>query len=120
MRNVLVRAHNARDSSLLEQPGIPNGEPIAETLETMNERWPRMMMTRGDLAGQPVSVVWVPDRRERYRQVAHIEVVAESDGFELTLVDGASPELVAEEPPGRTVAEWESEAELDRGEGRWV
>lgn len=120
LRNVFVEAVNARDAQLVEQADIPETEPLMETIQTMDERWPRVMMTRGDLAGRPVGVVWMPDRNETYRQVAHIELVVEDQALEATLVEGVDPELVAESPPGRTVAEWESASEVDRGEGRWT
>lgn len=120
MRNLLVDALNARDPELLSQPGVPNAEAIGEVVATMNERWPRMMMTRGDIDGDPVAVVWSPDEAEQYQQVAHVEIAAEDEAFDISFVDGVAPNLVSEDPPGRTVAEWESTSQLDRGEGRWV
>lgn len=120
MRDLFVSALNARDPSLVDQPGVPNPELIEEKVETMNERWPTLMLTNGDLDGQPVAVLWAPDGSEEYQQVAHVEIVAEEDGFDLTYVEEVPPGLVAEEPAGRNVVEWESEAEIEEGEGRWV
>lgn len=119
LRNVVVEAVNARDPKLVEQ-AMADTDDLKRTIETMDERWPRMMMTRGDLDGRPVGVVWMPDRNEQYRQVAHLEVVIDDGEPEATLVEGVAPSLVAEEPPGRSVAEWESATEVDRGEGRWI
>lgn len=120
MRNLLVETLNSRDPALLDRAGVPNAGEIRETVQTMNERWPRMMLTRGDVDGTPVGVVWAPDQAERYRQVAHVEITDDGEGFDLSFVDGVDPALTAEDPPGRTVAEWESASQLDRGEGRWV
>lgn len=120
LRNVVVEAVNARDPKLIEEADLPETQSLEETIQTLGERWPRMMMTRGDLEGRPVGVVWMPDRNERYRQVAHVEIVNEANGPDTTLVEGVAPSLVAEDPPGRTVAEWESAIEVDRGEGRWT
>lgn len=118
--NLVVEAVNARDPQLVEQTELAGTEGLMETLRTMDERWPRMMMTRGDLGGRPVAVVWMPDQNERYRQVAHAEMLTDESGPEISLIEGVDPTLVAESPPGRTVAEWESAAEVDQGEGRWV
>lgn len=122
LRNVIVEAANARDPELIEQTGLSDAVAAAleETIQTMDERWPRMMMTRGDLEGRPVAVVWMPDRNERYRRVGHIEIVNGQESPEVTLIEGVDASLVAEQPPGRTVAEWESAIEVDRGEGRWT
>lgn len=118
LTNVVVEAVNSRDPSLLEQVDLPDVGALKQTIQTMDERWPRMMMTRGDLRGRPVGVVWMPDRNERYRRVAHLEVVPEEEGPEPTLVEGADPDLVSEDPPGRTVAEWESTNSTDTGDRR--
>lgn len=120
LRNVVVESVNARDPKLVEQADVADPDDLKKTIQTMDERWPRMMMTRGDLDGRPVGVVWMPDRNERYRQVAHVEVVADEAEPMATLVEGVDDSLVAEEPPGRSVAEWESAIEVDRGEGRWI
>lgn len=120
LRNVVVEAVNSRDPKLIEQADLPDTEPLERTIQIMDERWPRMMMTRGDLRGMPVGVMWMPDRDERYRQVAHLEIVPEENGPEATLVEGAEPDLVSEDPPGRTVAEWESSMDTESGDTRWI
>lgn len=121
LRNLVVEAANARDPQLIELAGLADLDTLRRTLEVIDERWPRLMMTRGDVGGTPVAVVWMPDAHERYRPVAHIEVAVVPGGTgHLTLVDGVSPDLVTEEPPGLRVAEWESATAFDRGEDRWV
>lgn len=77
-------------------------------------------MTRGDIGDRPVAVVWMPDQNERYQQVAHVVMVPEETGAHTELVEGVDPEMVAESPPGLTVAEWESALEIDHGDGRWT
>ena len=120
LRNLIVEAVNARDPNLLGQADLDDSKALTETVRVMDERWPRMMMTRGDLNGRPVGVVWMPDRNERYRQVAHIDIAIDDGLPETSLVEGVDPDLVAESPPGRSVAEWESAVEVDHGEGRWI
>lgn len=121
LRNLVVEAANARDPQLVELAGLADVATLRRTLQTIDERWPRLMMTRGDIGETPVAVVWMPDAHERYRPVAHLEVSVVPGGTgHLTLVDGLSPDLVAEEPPGLRVAEWESATAFDRGEDRWV
>ena len=120
LTNVVVEAVNSRDPSLIDQADLPETGTLKETIRTMDERWPRMMMTRGDLNGAPVGVIWMPDRNERYRRVAHLEIVPDENAPQATLVDGADPDVVSENPPGRTVAEWESVKETESGDSRWI
>ena len=120
LRNIVVETVNARDPELLDEAGLADSEALTETVQIMDERWPRMMMTRGDLDGTPVGVVWMPDQNERYRRVAHIDITIDEGVPDASLVEGVDPDLVAESPPGRSVAEWESEIEVDQGEGRWI
>ena len=120
LTNLVVEAVNSRDPGLLKQADVPDSEALRQTVRIMDERWPRMMMTRGDLDGRPVGVVWMPDRNERYRRVAHLEIVPEEDGPEPTLVERADPDVVSEDPPGRTVAEWESSIDTESGDSRWI
>lgn len=119
-RNLLVESVNARDPDLLRQSDVPDVDTLIETIRTMNERWPRMMLTRGELGAAPVAAVWMPDANERYRRVGHVVVQPEEDGAHVEMVPDPDPDLVAEEPPGRTVAEWESAVEVDEGDGRWI
>lgn len=120
LTNLVVEAVNSRDPRLIDQADVPDTGALKSTLQNMDERWPRMMMTRGDLAGRPVGVIWMPDRNERYRRVAHLEVVPDEDAPEATIVEGADPDLVSEDPPGRTVAEWESSRDDETGDARWI
>ena len=120
LRNVIVDSINARDPEFLERVEVEGISTLEDEIETLNERFPRLMMTRGDLADRPVAVVWMPDRKERYQKVGHLEVIPEEDGPHTEIVEGVDPGLVAEDPPGLTVAEWESAREMDRGEGLWT
>ncbi|HEX6222211.1 MAG TPA: hypothetical protein VF115_14055 [Acidimicrobiia bacterium] len=57
---------------------------------------------------------------ERYRRVAHVEILLEEDGPHTEFVEGADPAVLAEEPPGLTVAEWESAEQADNGDLTWT
>lgn len=57
----------------------------------------------------------MPNRNERHEKVGHVEVVPEEGKPYTELVEEIDPSLIAEDPPGLTVAEWESARELDRG-----
>lgn len=120
LTNVVVEAVNSRDPELIEQADLPDTEALRRTVQIMDERWPRMMMTRGELQGRPVGVIWMPDRNDRYRRVAHLEIVPDEDAPEATLVEDANPDVVSESPPGRTVAEWESSYDDETGDSRWI
>lgn len=120
LRNALVQSVNARDPQLMEEVDLPDTSGVEETIETINERFPRVMMTRGDLDDRPVAVVWMPDRNERYRRVAHVEILPEENGPHTEFVEGADPDIVAEDPPGLTVAEWESTEQMDSGASDWI
>ena len=120
LTNVVVEAVNSRDPALIDQADLPDTGALKRTIQTMDERWPRMMMTRGDLNGTPVGVIWMPDRNERYRRVAHMEIVPDEDAPQPTLMERADPDIVTESPPGRTVAEWESSNDTESGDSRWI
>ena len=120
LRNALVESVNARDPELMGEVDLPDASEVEATIETINERFPRVMMTRGDLDDRPVAVIWMPDRNERYRRVAHVEILPEADGPHTEFIEGADPGIVAEDPPGLTVAEWESTEQTDGGAGDWV
>jgi hypothetical protein len=120
LRNTLVEAMNSRDPELFDELGVGDPGSLQEVIETANEEFPRMMMTNGDINGVPVAVVWMPDESDRYRVVAHIELVTEGADAHATLVDGVDPNLVAEAPAGETVAEWEVGIEDTQGDDKWV
>ena len=120
LRNVLVESVNAQDPELIGDVDVPNPSELEEIIEVINERFPRVMMTRGDLDNRPVAVVWMPDRNERYRRVAHVEILPEEGGPHTEFVEGADPAVLAEEPPGLTVAEWESTEQTDSGDANWT
>lgn len=62
---MLVESVNARDPELIGQVDLPDVSGLEATIQTVNERWPRMMMTHGDIGDSPVAVVWMPDKNER-------------------------------------------------------
>ncbi|MDX1691796.1 MAG: hypothetical protein R3290_12315 [Acidimicrobiia bacterium] len=119
IRDRVVEAVNARDPSLLE--GIEFREPFEDRLVRIQDRWPRLMMTRGHLAGDPVAVTWIPDTDERYVRTGHVEFVDDpDDGVHVSVVVGADPDLVTEAPAGSRVAEWESTKEIEGARADWV
>ncbi|REK21844.1 MAG: hypothetical protein DWQ40_03575 [Actinobacteria bacterium] len=120
LRDVVVESVNARDPELVEELDVTSTGALKDALQNLQERWPRLMMTRGDLDGTPVGVVWMPDRNEAYQPVAHVVPRSDDTATPLALVDGIDERLTVEEPAGRLVAEWESADAVDRAGGRWV
>ncbi len=121
VRDVVVEAVNARDFALVrEHLGDDAAERLREPLLRVRERWPRLIMSRGDLKGDPVAAVWLPGRRETYVQVGHVEFAKDNaDGPRLELFPGVHKDLVAKQP-GPNVAEWESMEQLDSGGDDWI
>lgn len=120
LTNLIVEAVNARNPGLIGGLDIPEPELLTDRIENLQERWPRLMMTRGDIEDRPVAVVWMPDASEVYRPVAHIEVTLDGDDPYMTIIEGQDPNLVAEEPANRKVAEWESSGEIQGDSPNWV
>ena len=118
--SVIEDVENATDKNMDGQQENKDTDELEETLQKLAGRWPRIMSERGDLDGSAVGVVWMPDRNEAYRKVGHVELRPEDDTRPLEIIEGPRPGLVAEEPAGRRVAEWESGDAMDRGEGPWV
>lgn len=113
LTNLIVEAVNARNPDLIADLGVPEPELLTDRIENLQERWPRLMLSRGDIEDRPVAVVWMPDSNEAYRPVAHIEVTLDGDDPYMTIIEGRDPNLVAEEPANRKVAEWESSGEIE-------
>lgn len=123
VRNVLVEAVNARDIALLDDHLDPDrAEQVRESLRDVNNRWPRLMLTRADRAKTPVAAVWLPDPDEDYRRVGAFELEVDQQGrlIGLEFVEGIDPGILAEAPLSDEVAEWESMSELSAGEGNWI
>lgn len=120
LTNLIVEAVNARNPDLIDDLDVPEPELLTDRIENLQERWPRLMMTRGDIEDRPVAVVWMPDASEAYRPVAHIEVTLDGDDPYMTIIEGQDPNLVAEEPANRKVAEWESSGEIQGDNSNWV
>lgn len=113
LTDLIVEAVNARDPALVDELDIPRPELLTDRMEMIQERWPRLMMTRGDIEDRPVAVIWMPNAREVYQPVAHVEVTVDADDPYMTLIEGRDPNLVAEEPATRSLAEWESMGEIE-------
>lgn len=120
LTNLVVEAVNARNPELIDELDIPEPQLLTDRIETIQERWPRLMMTRGDIEDRPVAVVWMPDAKETYQPVAHVEVTLDGDDPYMTLIEGTDPNLVAEEPANRKVAEWESSGEITGNRSNWI
>src|SRR5690606_22931062 len=111
-------AVNAKDPdmfTLADDVDIPD-DMIDRALDVM-ERWPRLMLGRGEIGLEPVAAVWVPDDDDRYALVGHLTFHIDHGVARLEVVDELDPELTTAPPPGLEIAEWESAAGV--GEG-WV
>lgn len=120
LTNLVVEAVNARNPGLIDEVDVPEPQLLTERIETIQQRWPRLMMTRGDIEDRPVAVVWMPDANETYQPVAHVEVTPDGDDPYMTVIEGKDPDLVAEEPASRKVAEWESTGEIEGESTNWI
>lgn len=123
VRNLLVDAVNARDIERLEgHLEAEHAEDVRNELRALNERWPRLMLTRGDRGTDPVAAVWLPDTGEHYRRVGALDLRFDDADriLGLDFVEGIDPGILAEAPSRAQVAEWESMSEITAGEGDWI
>ncbi len=121
LRDVVVESVNARDPDLLSlADDVIIRDGMGDRLEHILERWPRALLTRGDLAGRAVAAVWLPDRNERYVRVGHLEFEIEAGGARMIVVPERDPDVVAEAPAGLEVAEWESSELIDSWDDWWI
>lgn len=123
VRNLFVDAVNARDVERLDEHLEPeHAEEIRSELRVLNERWPRLMLTRGDRGTEPVAAVWLPDSNERYRRAGSLDLrFDDSDRIlGIEFIEGIDPGILAEAPSPPQVAEWESLSEITEGEGDWI
>lgn len=118
-RDIVVEAVNAKDPDLLSLADDIEVPPITmdSFLEIM-ERWPRVMLSRGQIGNEPVAALWVPDSESLYAPAGHLEFHIEEGTARVELVAGTHPDLVSEAPPGLEVADWEDAGAV--GEGRVV
>lgn len=129
LRDEFVEAFNARDLDAVlaivdrdvECPDTKGdgAAALAEELESIWERSPNALLTRGFLDADPVAMAWTPDEDGSWTRAALVCFDA-ADGL-LTLV--AVPDDVdameraeAEEPIEDELAEWSDWAEWERGE----
>lgn len=113
IRDLVVESLNARDPELLAGAEL-GASSIVDTLRFAEERFPRMMLTKGDLNGDPVAVIWMPNMNDVYVQSGHLEfVVIDDESVEMEIYDRVAPDLVAETPAGFGVSEWESTRAID-------
>jgi len=118
VRDMVVEAVNAKDPDMfgaVNTVSVP--ESLVDRVLTVMERWPRLMLSRGEMGPDPVAIVWLPDEDDRYAQVAYLEFDVESGSARMEVVDDVPPELIAEPPTGMELAEWENADAV--GEG-WV
>lgn len=79
------------------------------------ERWPRMMLSRGQLDTEPVAAVWLPDAEGRYARVGHLEFDIEDGSARMEIVEEVRGDLVSEPPAGLEVADWEDSEAVGEG-----
>lgn len=110
INTLLVEAINARDLALLDEVVDPAAiDEVRERLRLIAERWPLLSLSRAEVGHEPVAAMWFPDENGRYRQSGHLEVRINGAGTleGIDVVETSPPDLLAEEPPGRRLAEWE-------------
>lgn len=118
LRDIVVEAVNAKDPDLLSlADDIEVPATNMDTLLEIMERWPRVMMSRGQIGNEPIAALWVPDSDGLYAQAGHLEFYIEAGTARVELLAGTHPDLVSEAPPGLEVADWEDARAV--GEG-WV
>lgn len=117
-RDIVVEAVNAKDPDLLSlADDIEVPAANMDTLLEIMERWPRVMLSRGQIGNEPVAALWVPDSDGLYAPAGHLEFYIEDGSARVELLAGTHPDLVSEAPPGLEVADWEDAQAV--GEG-WV
>lgn len=117
-RDIVVEAVNAKDPDLLslaDDVEVPVSN--MDTLLEIMERWPRAMLSRGQIGNEPVAALWVPDSEGFYAPAGHLEFDIEDGTARIEMLAGTHPDLVSEAPPGLEVADWEDAGAV--GEG-WV
>jgi len=118
LRDIIVEAVNAKDPDLFSlADDIEISDVTVDVILEVMERWPQLLVSRGELGVEPVAAVWLPDEEERYAQVGYLEFYIEDGAARIELVEEVPSELVAESPPAMELAEWETAAAV--GEG-WV
>lgn len=118
LRDIVVESVNAKDPDLLSLADDIEIPPamMEDILEVM-ERWPRVMLSRGQVGAEPSAVVWAPDSDGMYAPAGYLEFYIEDGSGRVELVPGTHPDLISEAPPGLEVADWEDAGAV--GEG-WV
>lgn len=117
-RDIVVEAVNAKDPDLLSLADDIEIPPTTmDTFLEIMERWPRAMLSRGQIGDEPIAALWVPDSEGLYAPAGHLEFYIEEATARVELLAGTHPDLVSEAPPGLEVAEWEDAGAV--GEG-WV
>jgi hypothetical protein len=129
LRDEFVDGFNARDLEALmvlvhanvECPDIAGdgAAVLAEELESLWERSPGAMLTRGFLDGAPCGIAWVPDEDGCWIRAGLVCFDAD-DGL-LSLVSlpddaDALERAEGEEPTGEELEEWSDWGEWERGE----
>lgn len=116
-RDIVVEAINAKDPDLLSLANDIDVTAAMETFLELMERWPRIMLSRGQIGDEPVAALWAPDSEGLYAPAGHLEFDLENGTGRVELLTGSHPDLVSEAPPALEVAEWEDAGAV--GEG-WV
>lgn len=118
LRDIVVEAVNAKDPdlfSLADEVDIPSS--FVESVVDVMERWPQMVLSRGQIGAEPVAAVWLPNEEGRYALVEYLEFDIENGSARMEIVDDVHADLVTEPPAALEVAEWEN---ADAGGEGWV
>jgi hypothetical protein len=127
LRDLFVDGFNSRDVDELvdiladdvEVPDVPDDGPSAvrELVEDLWERTPAVLLTRGDLAGRPVAVVWLPEAEGGWTRAALVTFEADD---RLTLIGFADEDrhlhrVVTDEPDDDDLSETDDWATWEDG-----
>ncbi len=129
LRDEFVDGFNARDLDAVlrlvrddvETPDIAgDGAPVlAEELQSIWERSPGAILTRGFLDEAPVAVAWLPDEDGCWSRAALVCFDADSDLLSVVALPDdpdALDRAQADDPTGEDQEEWSDWSEWDRGE----
>ncbi len=122
-----VERFNARDVDGIEELLAPDAEAdllsacgrndLVEGLTELCERYPSLLLTRGEVGSEPVAAAWIPDTERAdfdLLGVLHFEWADDNLVARFELVE-APPDAVLERPDLSELNEWEDWRIVDEG-----